>query len=138
MTSGLFTRVTFKVSVETVFGDSVFVTGNAPILGNDTAPCPCHSFLVRLPRSMHQAAKNAFWMDSKNRHKSRAVVVYLGCELLCELPSTFSCVQVLTQYVGIVCMSWSGYWKTDKGFKLETKEGEYPVWQARLLRLLLY
>jgi hypothetical protein len=86
MTSGLFTRVTFKVSVETVFGDSVFVTGNAPILGNDTPPCPCHSFLVRLPRSMHQVAKNAFWMDSKNRHKSRSVVVYMGCEFL----STFS------------------------------------------------
>ena len=33
MTSGLFTRVTFKVSVETEFGDAVFVTGNAPILG---------------------------------------------------------------------------------------------------------
>jgi hypothetical protein len=33
MTSGLFTRVTFKVSVETQFGDSVYVTGNAPILG---------------------------------------------------------------------------------------------------------
>jgi hypothetical protein len=64
MTSGLFARVTFKVSVETVFGDSVFVTGNAPILGNDTAPCPCHSFLVRLPRSM-QAAENAFWIMDK-------------------------------------------------------------------------
>jgi hypothetical protein len=39
MTSGLFTRVTFKVCVDqTQFGDSVFVTGNAPILGN--RPCP--------------------------------------------------------------------------------------------------
>lgn len=39
MTSGLFTRVTFKVCVDqTQLGDSVFVTGNAPILGK----CPCH------------------------------------------------------------------------------------------------
>ena len=77
MTSGLFTRVTFKVSVETVFGDSVFVTGNAPILGNDTPPCPCHYFLVRLPRSIDQAAKNAFWiMDSKNRRRARFVGIF--------------------------------------------------------------
>ena len=39
MTSGLFTRVTFKVSVDTQFGDSVFVTGNAPILG-EMPPLP--------------------------------------------------------------------------------------------------
>mmetsp|Transcript_9960 Transcript_9960/g.23354 ORF Transcript_9960/g.23354 Transcript_9960/m.23354 type:complete len:1012 (+) Transcript_9960:123-3158(+) len=32
--SGLFTRVTFKVSCETEFGDEVLVSGNAPILGN--------------------------------------------------------------------------------------------------------
>jgi hypothetical protein len=39
MTSGLFTRVTFKVCVDqTQLGDSVFVTGNAPILGNRLAP----------------------------------------------------------------------------------------------------
>ena len=58
MTSGLFTRVTFKVSVETQFGDAVYVTGNAPILG---------------------------------------------------------------------------YWKTDKGFKLETGDGQYPVWTGQAL-----
>lgn len=46
MTSGLFTRVTFKVSVETEFGDSVFVTGNAPILG--LRP-PLLAFAVCLP-----------------------------------------------------------------------------------------
>ena len=103
MTSGLFTRVTFKVSVETVFGDSVFVTGNAPILGNDNPPLSLPLFPVRLPPhhvalapcslweqasfTMHQTANNAFWiMDSKNRHRSRSVVVYLGCEFL----STFS------------------------------------------------
>ena len=39
MTSGLFTRLTFKVSVETEFGDAVFVTGNAPILG-EMSPGP--------------------------------------------------------------------------------------------------
>jgi hypothetical protein len=33
---------------------------------------------------------------------------------------------VLTQDV-------SGYWKTDKSFKLETKEGEYPLWQGQAL-----
>lgn len=27
----------------------------------------------------------------------------------------------------------AGYWKTDKGFKLETKDGEYPVWQGQAL-----
>ena len=48
MTSGLFTRVTFKVSVETEFGDSVFVTGNAPILGNRPAHLRPARLLYRL------------------------------------------------------------------------------------------
>uniref|UniRef100_A0A7S0HVN1 CBM20 domain-containing protein n=1 Tax=Hanusia phi TaxID=3032 RepID=A0A7S0HVN1_9CRYP len=58
MTSGLFTRVTFRVCVDTQFGDSVFVTGNAPILG---------------------------------------------------------------------------YWKTDKGFKLETSADKFPAWEGTAL-----
>jgi len=48
MTSGLFTRLTFKVSVETEFGDAVFVTGNAPILG-EMSPGPCCTFDVAWP-----------------------------------------------------------------------------------------
>jgi hypothetical protein len=27
----------------------------------------------------------------------------------------------------------AGYWKTDKGFKLETNEGEWPLWQGQAL-----
>ena len=27
----------------------------------------------------------------------------------------------------------AGYWKTDKGFKLETNEGEYPTWSGQAL-----
>jgi hypothetical protein len=27
----------------------------------------------------------------------------------------------------------TGYWKTDKGFKLETKEGQYPLWEGQAL-----
>ena len=36
--SGLFTTLTFKVSCETQFGDSVVVTGNAPTLGEFSCP----------------------------------------------------------------------------------------------------
>lgn len=43
--SGLFTTITFKVSCETQFGDSVVVTGNAPTLGENPV-LPPHS--VRL------------------------------------------------------------------------------------------
>ena len=100
MTSGLFTRVTFKVSVETVFGDSVFVTGNAPILGNDTPPvlatlfvCVCHARCTRQQRML-----SGSWIQRTAAEPD--LWVYLGCEFL----SPFLRVQVLTQYVGIVCM----------------------------------
>ncbi len=36
--SGLFITVTFKVSVETEWGDVVTVTGNAPTLGKFAGP----------------------------------------------------------------------------------------------------